>query len=159
MTKEELGSLIIASEDSLYRVAKSLLYNDSDCADAIQEAIVKAFSKLKTLKNDNYAKTWLTRILINECYMIMRKEKKLISLEAIPKNTAYETEDYSELYKAVSKLPEDLRVAVVLYYAEGFRIKEIAQIEDTTESAVKNRLFKARIRLRAMLDGKETVNL
>ena len=50
MKKEQLGELIIASEETLYRVAKSLLYNDADCADAIQEAIVKAFSKLHTLK-------------------------------------------------------------------------------------------------------------
>ena len=52
----------------MYRIAKSLLYNDADCADAIQEAIVKAFAKLHTLKDDSYAKTWLIRIVMNECY-------------------------------------------------------------------------------------------
>ena len=52
MKKEELGTLIIASEDSMYRVAKTLLYNDADCADAIQEAIVKAFTNLHTLRQD-----------------------------------------------------------------------------------------------------------
>lgn len=81
MKKEELGELIIASEDMMYHVAKTLLYCDADCADAIQETIVKAFSKLHTLKSDVYAKTWLTRILINECYTVMRKEKKVVSLE------------------------------------------------------------------------------
>ena len=63
MKKEQLGELIIASEETMYRVAKSLLYNDADCADAIQEAIVKAFSKLHTLKEDTYAKTWLIKIV------------------------------------------------------------------------------------------------
>lgn len=81
MKKEQLGELIIASEETLYRVAKSLLYNDADCADAIQEAIVKAFSKLHTLKEDTYAKTWLIKIVMNECYAIMRKEKRIISLD------------------------------------------------------------------------------
>ena len=81
MKKEELGELIVASEDAMYHVAKTLLYNDADCADAIQEAIVKAFSKLDTLKNDVYAKTWLMRILINECYGVMRREKRVVSLE------------------------------------------------------------------------------
>lgn len=65
----------------MYHIAKSLLYNDADCADAIQEAIVKAFVKLHTLKDDSYAKTWLIRIVMNECYAIMRKEKKIISLQ------------------------------------------------------------------------------
>ncbi len=60
----------------MYHVAKTLLYRDADCADAIQETIVKAFSKLHTLKSDAYAKTWLTRILINECYTVIRKEKE-----------------------------------------------------------------------------------
>ena len=79
MKKETLGQLIIDSEETMYHIAKSLLYNDADCADAIQEAIVKAFSKLHTLKDDSYARTWLIRIVMNECYTIMRREKKIIS--------------------------------------------------------------------------------
>ena len=77
MKREQLGQLILASEDSMYHVAKSLLYNDADCQDAIQEAIAKAFDKIGTLTQDTYAKTWLLRILINECYGIMRKEVSL----------------------------------------------------------------------------------
>lgn len=151
MTKEQLGSLIIASEDNLYRVAKSILFNDSDCADAIQDTIVKAFSKIHTLKNDEYAKTWLVRILINECYMVMRKEKNMVSLESVSDNAVGEVPDYSDLYAAVSKLPQDMRMAIVLYYVEEFSIKEIAAIEETTVSAIKNRLHKARKKLRELL--------
>ena len=62
MKKEELGQLILASEDTMYHVAKTLLYHDADCADAIQVAIVKAFTKLHTLRQDEYAKTWLKSI-------------------------------------------------------------------------------------------------
>ncbi|MDD3340466.1 MAG: sigma-70 family RNA polymerase sigma factor [Lachnospiraceae bacterium] len=155
MTKEELGNVILASEDQMYRTARSLLANDADCADAIQEAIVQSFAKLHTLKHDKYAKTWLIRILVNECYTIMRKEKKLTSLEVVPEQIAFERADYTDLYAAVSKLPKDMRIAVVLYYAEEFTVKEIAMIEDTTESAIKNRLFKARARLRVMLEERE----
>ncbi|MDD3361467.1 MAG: sigma-70 family RNA polymerase sigma factor [Hespellia sp.] len=157
MTKQQLGELILSSEESLYRVAKSLLYNDADCADAIQEMIVKAFSNLHTLKKDQFAKTWIVRILMNECYLIMRKEKKLVSFDALSDTAANIEEDYSDLYQAISKLPRDMRLVVSLYYAEGFSIKEIAAIEDTTESAIKNRLYKARTKLREMLEGKEAV--
>lgn len=159
MTKEQLGVLIIASEDSMYRVAKTLLYNDADCADAIQESIVKAFLNLHALKNDKYAKTWLVRIVMNECYSIMRKEKKLVSLDSVPEQLADEHKDYTDLYQAVSGLSKDMRVAVQLYYAEGFSVKEIATIEDTTESAIKNRLFKARNLLRKQLEDKEAMGL
>ena len=64
MTKEALGELILSSERQLYATARTILSDDQDCADAIQESIVKAFSKIDTLKKDRYAKTWLMRILI-----------------------------------------------------------------------------------------------
>lgn len=56
MTKEELGNLIIASTDSLYRISKSILRNESDCEDAVSEAIVKSFDKIDTLQHTSYAK-------------------------------------------------------------------------------------------------------
>lgn len=83
MTKEQLGVLILDCERQLYSTAKTILYSDQDCADAIQDTIVKAFSKIQTLKNDKYAKTWLIRILINECYTILRKSSKLTSLDCM----------------------------------------------------------------------------
>ncbi|MBO5238444.1 MAG: RNA polymerase sigma factor [Lachnospiraceae bacterium] len=155
MNKEQLGDLILQSENHMYRIAKSLLKNDTDCEDAIQETIVHAFSKIHTLKNDLFAKTWLTRILINECYNIMRREKRLISIEEITEQHADEQTDYSDLYTAVQQLPEDMRLAVMLYYSEGYSIKEIACIEDTTVPTIKNRLFKARKRLRKALSEEE----
>ena len=131
MTKETLGQLIIGSEETMYRIAKSLLYNDADCADAIQEAIVKAFAKLHTLKDDSYAKTWLIRIVMNE--------------------QETESKDYSDLYEAIFHLPEQIKLCVTLYYMEGYSVKEVAALLDTTESAVKNRLAKARGKLKEAL--------
>lgn len=149
MKKEQLGQLILASEDTLYRVAKTLLRSDADCADAIQEAIVKAFSSLHTLRKDSYAKTWLVRIVINECYAIMRKEKRVVSIEDYtPEEMAESTEDYSDLYEAVSRLPKEQRLSVALYYMEGYSVKEIAELMETSESAVKSRLARARARLK-----------
>ena len=136
----------------MYHIAKSLLYNDADCADAIQEAIVKAFVKLHTLKDDSYAKTWLIRIVMNECYAIMRKEKKIISLQDYQMNEQEtESKDYSDLYEAIFRLPEQIKLCVTLYYMEGYSVKEVAALLDTTESAVKNRLAKARGQLKEAL--------
>ena len=131
MTKEQLGTLILNSKGQLYSTAKTILYSDEDCADAIQETIAKGFSKIDTLRNDKYAKTWLIRILINECYTILRKSGKYVSLEEISDmrelHTKEET-DYSQLYMAVNSLKEELRLPVILYYMEDFNIREIAQI-------------------------------
>lgn len=152
MKKEQLGQLILTSEDTMYRVAKTLLRSDADCADAIQEAIVKAFSGLHTLRRDSYAKTWLVRIVINECYTIMRKEKRVVSIEDyVPEEEAESTRDYSDLYEAVSRLPKEQRLSVELYYMEGYSVKEIAELMETSESAVKSRLARARARLKQEL--------
>ena len=64
MTKEQLGKVILDSQHQMYATAKSILKDDHDCADAIQETIVKAFAKLDTLRKDRFVKTWLMRILI-----------------------------------------------------------------------------------------------
>ena len=152
MKREQLGQLILASEDSMYHVAKALLYNDADCQDAIQEAIAKAFDKIGTLKQDTYAKTWLLRILINECYGIMRKEKKIISLETCEQEEPWmERQDYSDLYEALMGLTAESRLAVILYYMEGYSIREIARMTKVTESAVKSRLARARTKLKEEL--------
>ena len=156
MKREQLGQLILASEDSMYHVAKSLLYNDADCQDAIQEAIAKAFDKIGTLKQDTYAKTWLLRILINECYGIMRKEKKIISLKTCEQEEPWmERQDYSDLYEALMGLTEEARLAVTLYYMEGYNIREIARMIKVTESAVKSRLARARTKLKEELSKED----
>lgn len=154
MTRDELGQLIVNSEQTLYNVAKSLLYNDSDCSDAIQEAIVKAFAKIHTLKKDEYAKTWLIRILINECYGILRHQKRIVALDDYADNLVSETQsDYSDLYESIMHLNEDQRVSIVLYYLEGYSIKEIADLQNSTESAIKKRLARARGKLKIDLEG------
>ena len=154
MTKENLGELILNSENQLYATAKIILGKDEDCADAISETIVKAFEKRETLKQETYAKTWLIRILINECYSLLRKQKKYVSMETaeIPERKQPEKMDYSELYQAVSELKDELKLPVILYYAEDFSIREIAQILEITEGAVQKRLARARGKLKKAFD-------
>ena len=76
MNKKELGALIIDGTDDFYRVAKSILKEDADCQDAVQEAVSKAFAKIDTLREKKYAKTWFIRILLNECYRMLRQRKR-----------------------------------------------------------------------------------
>ena len=158
MTKEELGTLILDSERQLYCTAKTILFNDQDCADAIQETIVRAFSKIGTLRDDRYARTWLIRILINECYTFLRKSSKLVPMEGMSEMAETNSDknaDYSELYKALNSLKEELRLPVILYYIEDFNIKEIAQILEISEGAVQKRLARARGKLKRDLQESE----
>ena len=154
MTKEQFSAKILAMERSLYHVAKSLLRNDEDCADAIQNAILKAYGKLHTLKNEEYFKTWMTRIVINESYAILRANKRLVSYEEYMNDEqAAEEEEYSPVFEEITKMKEKYRIPFVLHYVEGYTTAEIAKMLSLSEGAVKTQLFRARNQLKAQLKG------
>ena len=158
MTKENLGELILNSENQLYATAKVILGNDEDCADAISETIVKAFEKRETLKKENYAKTWLIRILINECNKIHRQNKKIIYLENYNQTDLVYNDKYDDfgVRQAIKKLDEDLKTMVILYYFEDFNIKEISEIQKLPEGTVKSRLSRARKKLESIFLDENT---
>src|SRR6476620_6957534 len=74
---EAFVSLVKQYEDVLYRTASRLLNNDEDIADAMQDAIISAYEKLHTLKNDEYFNTWICKILINKCNSLLNKNKNV----------------------------------------------------------------------------------
>lgn len=122
MTKEEFAQVVFASTDSLYRISKSILRNDADCEDAVQEAITIAFEKLYTLRKDCYAKTWLVRIVMNECYKIARRKEREYAMEQsdmLEKQEQSETTglklEQSDVYQALLTLEERQRVVLVLF--------------------------------------------
>ena len=82
-SKEEFSRLVLKYKDSLFFTAKSILRNDTDAEDAVCNAIMKAFENLEQLKEENYFKSWITRIVINEAYMICRKNKHTQSIEDV----------------------------------------------------------------------------
>ncbi len=167
LNKETFARLVIDSTDSLYRVSKSILRNDSDCEDAVGEAITIAFQKLDSLKKDEYAKTWLTRILIHECYHILRQQSRITlvsddseaiwNYEGHRGNKCYmDVESYSDLYEAMEQLKENQRLVITLFYYEGYSIKEIAAILRITQGTVKSRLGRARNQLKSFLKEEES---
>ncbi|MDD6072089.1 MAG: sigma-70 family RNA polymerase sigma factor [Clostridiales bacterium] len=162
MEKEEFANLVISSEQSLYYIAKAILKRDEDCQDAVQEAIVKAFSKLSALKKDEYAKTWLTRIVINECKNFAKKQAKCMPFDEdvlnehiIQSGKKQDDTDYSNLYQALGQLKKEFRVVLVLYYVEEYTVEEIAGILRLPTGTVKSRLSRGRSRLRTILKEME----
>lgn len=152
MTNEQFVRHISDAEKSLYRVAKSILKNDEDCADAVQTAILKAFDRLDTLKHEKYFRTWLTRILINECYHLLKDKKEQVPYEEYMEGLE-STPEYSEVFTAVMELEDIYRVPFTLHYIEGYSTKEIAKLLDISASNVKIRLSRARAKLQNRLEG------
>lgn len=76
MTNERFAEEIIALTDTLYRVSYSILRDKYDREDAVQSCLEKAWKKRRTLRDERYLKTWLIRILINECYNVHRHKRE-----------------------------------------------------------------------------------
>jgi RNA polymerase sigma-70 factor (ECF subfamily) len=150
--KEAFGRLIEYNKFSMYRVALSMVKKKEDIEDAIQNSITKAYQEIIYLRKDEYFKTWLIRILINECKSILKSNSKLVHIEEI--NSEIEIlQDFSnvEITCAINSLEDDLRTVTTLFYFEDIQQKEIAKILDIPEGTVKSRLSRARNRLYELL--------
>lgn len=134
---------------AMYKVARGILDNDEDAADAMQDTILTCFEKIHTLKNPEYFKTWMIRILINECNKIHRHYKNFSRAEELPEVPGQDMSIAEfEFKEMLGMLDESYRIILVLYYVEGFRIADIASILNMNENTVKTRLARARIQLK-----------
>lgn len=156
MDKEEFLRLALDAEPTLFHVSFSILHNEQDCADAVQEAILKAYENRHKLKEIKYFKTWIVRIVINECYSILRKKKHFQTYDdAVLKDDAYLSayikEEYIDLYQAVDRLGQKKKICVILYYFEGYSAAETAEVLKISVGTVKSRLSHARKELKGLL--------
>ncbi len=158
MNKNDFIEQVMAAEKTLYHISKSILKNDCDCADAVSETIVTAYSKLDSLRDERFFKTWLCRILINECYRICRANKKVVPLEDyMAAQPSSEQQNALGLFDAIMELQTELRVVIVLHYIEGFKTIEVAKILKIPEGTVKSRLSRARSKLNSVFGEKEAL--
>ncbi len=139
--------LIQSQMQNMYKTARAILMNDEDAADAIQETILVCWEKIGDLKKDKYFRTWITRILINKCYEIIRVNKKVTYMEELP--DVFMENDLSNLEwkEALRVLDKKYRLVIVLFYSEGFSTKEIAEILKIPGSTVRTRLSRGREQL------------
>lgn len=141
----------------MYRTAKAILHNESDVEDAIQEAVYRAFYKIHTIKQPKFFKTWLTRVVINCCYDLLRQSKGLVPLELIPEEGREEDNDTSlDVQAALASLAENDRLILTLFYLNDLPVKEIASLLSISEGAAKMRLSHGRQKFReAYLSGQK----
>ena len=107
MTAQEFSARVLEVEEMLYRVAYGILLNQSDCADAVQDALLRAWEKLHTLREEEYFRTWLVRILINQCYTLLRRRRFFLPLDSARTVAAPEGAD-PDLHDAIARLDDKL---------------------------------------------------
>lgn len=143
--KDAFVTLIGLYRESMYQIAYAILKNNEDAADAMQDTILICWEKIDTLRHARYFKTWMTRILINRCNRLYSQRSRTTDLnEGTFSSISPDPAARMECQEMMQQLTDNQRIVVELYYAQQFKIHEIADILDITPSAVKNRLHTAR---------------
>ncbi len=158
--EDAFTQIIISMENELYKVARTRLECEDDINEAVQETIIQTFKSIKKVKEPRFFKTWLIKILINNCNKVYNKRKKNRALE-YDENLIYdesyssieESNDKMDFFFMIKKLNYNERITLTLYYVEKFTTKEISKILKEPESTIKNRILRAKNKLRIEFQG------
>ena len=170
---EEFSRLVNAYSSKIYRLALKMLNQQQDAEDVLQETFFKAYRGLKSFDGRSKISTWLFRIAMNEALMVLRrKHPDTISIDepleteegeqeplqiidwcCLPENELLSDESRERLDTAVQKLPESLKAVFLLRDINDLSTCETAEVLGLSDTAVKTRLSRARLRLREELSA------
>jgi RNA polymerase sigma-70 factor (ECF subfamily) len=167
---DEITKMVNMHTDQVYRVASRMLNNEAEAEDVLQETFIKALNSLVNFEGRSNLSTWLYRIAVNEALMHIRKRKpdiavihddeddsdgisvsQIVDWCCLPESEFMSSETREIIDEAIHQLPENLRSVFILRDIEGLSIAETAQALDLTETNVKTRLLRARMKLREEL--------
>lgn len=151
MTDNEFAEKTEAIRGKLYRTAQLYMNSRSLALDVLDEAVYKALCSHRKLKSPEYFDTWMTRILINECYNELRRQKRIRPMEELPE-TAVQEFDALPLKEAVRCLPRELKDIVILRYFTGLSLVETARTLNIPQGTAASRQRKALQLLRLELE-------
>ena len=150
--------IITLVKNDLYRIAQARLENIEDINDAIQETLIIAYKSIKKLNKPQYLKTWIIKILINECNKIYNlNNKKLNLLKKITKNKYFEKfsdegifslEKKMEVEEVLKTINYEERICLVLFYNSKYSIQEIAEILNSNPETIRSRIKREKNKIR-----------
>jgi RNA polymerase sigma-70 factor, ECF subfamily len=165
--------LIRRHDRYLYRVARSVVSNDEEAEDVIQEAFIRAYTAVADFREDASLRTWLTRIVLNEAARRRQRQRPMVNLDALhaeqernsraiharsltapdrdPERATAQNQIRKLLEKAIDELPEAFRTVFIMRDVEGVSVSDTARYLELREETVKTRLHRARRTLRNML--------
>lgn len=158
--RDRLERMVEQYEKDLLRICCMYLRDWKAAEDAVQETFFKAYRHLDTFRSDSSEKTWLIQIALNYCRDVHRSAwhryiDPRIDMDKLPLSSPPPSDDHLALTTAIMKLKPKYLETVLLYFYEGYPMKEIAAILHITEAAVSLRLKKAKQKLKAELEGGE----
>lgn len=144
------NELIQNYKDLVYRIAFSYVKNNVDADDIFQEVFLRYFRKKPIFKNETHEKAWFIRVTINCSKNILTSlwHKYTVPFD---ESITFEHKATANLFEEIISLSPKYRIVILLYYYEGYKIKEISTILKQSESSIKQRLARARKKLKLEL--------
>ena len=151
MDKIQMEQLYEKYSDTVFRTAYSVVKNIAEAEDITSEVFMKLFTYDKDFENEEHEKAWIIRITINKCKDLFRsfRIKNRITMESW--QPYCETQEESSVMEAVMSLPEKYRIAVHLFYFEGYSTDEIGKMLGVKAHTIRTRLSRARSQLAKLL--------
>ena len=149
--------IIIERYNQYYRLAYSYVHNEADAEDIVQNGAYKALRNSRTLRNSEYAKTWVYRIMLNEIFNFLR-QNKAVSYEYMQEEMGMGAEAVEDTYAdidlqtALDSLPEQDKAIIVMKFFEDKKLEEIADILNENINTIKSRLYRSMKKLRIRLE-------
>lgn len=145
---------LIKNYEKYYRIAYSYTFQEQDAMDIVQEGVYKAILKSDSLKNPEYADTWICRIMMNEAVRFLEKNRgRTVSMEELPEEGETDQIEDVDLKRALEKLDDKERAIVVLRYFEEEKLETIGRMMNLNVNTVKSRLYRAIGKLKGYMEA------
>lgn len=145
---EAFTKLYMIHKVYLYKIAYSYVKDEDKALDILQECAYRGFLKIDKLRNTEFFKSWITKILINVAIDYLKKDSKVIYLEdettIVSEEKSISIEERIDLYNAIDKLKEKHKTVIILKYFNDFTINEISEITNIPANTVKSNLRRAK---------------
>ena len=159
--EEAFSKLIISEKEGLFKIAVSRMETIEDAEDVIQETIIEAYIKIRKIKKHEAFRGWIRTILINKINKFYeRKEKKDIKIKTKlmenykkDNNNIIKTEEDIDFKILLNKLEDVEKTIELLFYNDGYKVKEISQMLNMNENTVKTKLSRARKKIEGLKEG------
>lgn len=151
-------SLAKAHSRRIFAICYGMLGNTHDAEDIAQQTLLRGFANIRQIRRNKKFGAWINRIAKNLCVDFIRKQKRRRSFPVGRVTTSQSSpKEYPELERALAKLPEEYRLALMLYYFDGQSARTVAEAFGISEGAAQARLSRARKKLRKLLQAKGDV--
>ncbi|VIE73003.1 RNA polymerase sigma-70 factor [Clostridioides difficile] len=155
LKRTKVEKYIIDNKDSFYRIAYSYTKNEEDALDVVQEAMYKALYSVENIKEVNYIKPCLYKILVRTSIDFIRKNRKynnMTDIDLIDETGEYDKYTDLDLRRALEELPIEYKSIIILRFFEDLKIEEVAIILDENVNTVKTRLYTALKKLKLKIE-------